>query len=493
MQSFYRDLLRHSAVYGLSQVLSRLASFLLLPIYTSYLRPADYGVIAILDLVSGIFAIMIGAGMGAAVTRYYFEAQDEKGRSQVWWTGLTFVLFTGTAFLFPMMFYRDALADVTLGNNIKEGAFFYTLILLNMWLNIVGKVLDTYLRVRKWSGTSVCVNLFRLVLNMGLNIFFLAAWDLGVTGILVGNLITGGVGTLILVVIFLKNQESYSFDFILLGKLWRFGGPLILVSLLSSLMHQVDRYLLRLFLDMDQVGVYSVAYTIGQGVNTLFLLPFHMIWSVLMFEVAKQPNAKQIYVQVFQYFVYALALVMLGVSLVAKDLFALMVAPEYIEGAALIPIVCLAYLLFSLHSHFQVPVLLAKRTVTLLPVVSVAVLTNLAANFLLIPSFGSVGAAWASVITFATYSFVGLWRYRRIDRYNYPLLYCGAVLVGMAGSYVAYDWLIYFPGETSKTLPVAMLIWLIWFVILFWGPIRKFIETGTRFRVKMPLSLQERL
>ncbi len=212
-----------------------------------------------------------------------------------------------------------------------------------------------------------------------------------------------------------------------------------------------------------------------------------------MFEVAKQPNAKQIYVQVFQYFVYALALVILGLSLVVKDLFALMVAPDYLEAAALIPIVCLAYILFSFHEHFKVPVMLAKRTVVLLPVISIAALTNLAANFLLIPSFGTFGAAWATVVTFATYSFVGLWSYRRIDRYNYPFLKCGAVLVGMAVSYVAYDWLIYFPGGTFKTLPVPMLIWTVWSVILFWSPIRKLIEARTRYPAKMPFSLQERL
>ena len=134
-----------------------------------------------------------------------------------------------------------------------------------------------------------------------------------------------------------------------------------------------------------------------------------------------------------------------------------------------------------------------KSTTTLLPVICIATLTNFVANLLFIPGFGTFGAAWASVITFATYSFYGLWRYRRIDRYNYPLLTCAGVLFGMAASYVAYDWLIYYPGGTIRTLPVAMLIWMAWFVILFWGPIRKLLGARTWPRVKMPLPLQEHL
>jgi len=276
MKGHYRDLLKHSAVYGLGQVLGRLASFLLLPVYTNYLRPADYGVIAILDFFTTILAIVIGAGMGAAVTRYHFDVQDDVARNQVWWTGLTLVMFTGTAFLFPAMFFRDALADWTLGADIKQGAFFYALILLTMWLNVVGQVLECYLRVRKWSGTSVCVNLFRLVMNIGLNVYFLAALHLGVTGILVGNLITGAVMACILLVIFSKSQAAFSFHYPLVEKLWRFGGPIILTTLLSCLMHQVNRFLLRLFFDMEQVGIFSLAYTVSQGFYFLCSLPFTM-------------------------------------------------------------------------------------------------------------------------------------------------------------------------------------------------------------------------
>ena len=84
MQRFYRDLWKHSAVYGLGQVLGRLSSFLMLPVYTSYLHPADYGVIALLDFIGGIFGLLVGARMGQAVTRYHFEEKDDEGRNRVW-------------------------------------------------------------------------------------------------------------------------------------------------------------------------------------------------------------------------------------------------------------------------------------------------------------------------------------------------------------------------------------------------------------------------
>ncbi|MCZ6801160.1 MAG: oligosaccharide flippase family protein, partial [Nitrospirae bacterium] len=278
----YRDLLKHSAIYGAGQVLSRLASFLLLPVYTSYLRPGDYGVIAILDIVGNMLGILLAIAITAAVNRYHFEEKDEIKQSQVWWTGLTFLVITTTAIVVPLWLGRETLADLTLGSTVDHGEFYYSLILPTFFFSSLVQLPSSYLRIRKWSGTFVGITLVRLVFNIGLNVYFLAVLHLGITGILLGNLITEGLNALVLLAILCSNLRAYKFHLPLLGRLINFGGPLIITSLLATLMHGADRFLLRIFLDMEQVGVYSVAYTIGQGVNSLCLLPFTMIWGVLV-------------------------------------------------------------------------------------------------------------------------------------------------------------------------------------------------------------------
>jgi len=274
VESSVKDLIKHSAIYGLGQVLSKGASFLLLPIYTRYLTPADYGVMAILDFVATILSILVGAGMAQAVTRYHFDAKSEDERNSVWWTGLTFLFCICTTFFVVGMLFREGLAELTLGEGIKNGGFFFALILPTMWVNVLGQFLDGYIRVRKWSTLSVGINQFRLFFNVGLNVFFLAVMDLAITGILLGNLITGVVVALIFFVLFFKSLSSYSYHQELGWKFWSFGGPLILNAFLVCVMHESNRYVLRYFVDMDQVGLYSVALGIGQGVFYLFILPF---------------------------------------------------------------------------------------------------------------------------------------------------------------------------------------------------------------------------
>ena len=108
-----RDLLKHSSIYAVGQILTRLASILLLPLYTNCLTPADYGVVGILDTTAAILALMIGGGMVTAVTRFHFERPSEVDHDRTWWTGLTWVTFASIVVLTPLWIGRHTLVTVT--------------------------------------------------------------------------------------------------------------------------------------------------------------------------------------------------------------------------------------------------------------------------------------------------------------------------------------------------------------------------------------------
>lgn len=462
MKVVYRDILKHSGIYGLAQIISRVASIVLLPVYTSYLSPADYGCIAILDLTVGVLALLVGPGIAGAVNRFHFDARDEAETGRVWWTGLTLVGLLGLALLIPAWLLRGTLARLTLGPDLEWGAYYYALVLPMLWLTVVGELPSVYLRARKWSGVFLAVSLGRLALNVALNIYFLAVLRLGIAAVLLGNLITATVVTAGLLALLVANIGRFAFHRPLARELLRFAAPLAVTGITGLAMHNADRYLIRLFLDMDQVGIYSFAYTVGQGVNTLLLGPFLAIWAVAIYEIAGQPEAKRVYAHVFEYFFYVVSLVMLGISLFARPLMGLVAAESYGPAAALVPIVCLAYVIYGLHTHFNVPALLAKRTVSLLPASLAAAALNIGLNLALIPHWGVRAAAWVSVATFAAYSFIGLWRYRLIDRYDYPLARCGAVGAAMIATYVGCRLLEGLRPGGAWSLAVPALAWSGW-------------------------------
>ena len=461
-----KDLVKHSSIYGIGQIVSRFASVLLLPLYTRCLSTSDYGCVAILDLTAGILAILIGGGVAQAVVRFHFEDQTENAERRAWWTGFSWVVVCASLIVTPMILCRGLLAELTLDPSVGDGAFFYLLAVSTLWCNTIASLVETWLRVRKWSGVFVVVSFGRLLLNIGLNVWFQVGLDMGVEGLLIGNLIAAALNMLVLVSIFAKTLRGFLFDSALLRRLLGFGSPLIVTALLSLLMHEADRYFLKHYAGLSEVGVYSLAYKIGQAVNMLFLIPFSAIWNVVMYEMADEPEPQKNYARVYEYFTYALLILTLAASLFAYPLLPLLTPGEYSQAVDLIPIILLAYMLYAMHQQFSVPALLAKRTAALIPVSIAGVVVNVVLNLLLVPRFGAAGAAWSSVATYGTFSFVGLYRYRSFDRYPYPFARLLGVSIGVAMTYLVVRFLV-LPGLSLPTqLLVAGLATTAWCGIL---------------------------
>jgi O-antigen/teichoic acid export membrane protein len=472
----YRDLIKHSGIYALGQFLTRLASIVMLPVHTRYLTPADYGTIAILDLTATVLAILIGAGIAPALARYHQDATSREEEGSIWWTGLTLVAVVTALVLVPLLLFRDVVAAVTLGPHEPQGGRFVALALVTLWFSVLTQVALVYFRLRMWSWSNVTLALAGLLVNVGLNLYFLVELNWGVTGVLLGNLITMAIFCVIRLAIVVRACGRFRFDGPLSRNLVRFGTPIVLTAVLATAMHQADRYLLRLFVDLETVGVYSLAYQIGQGLNSLFLLPFSAVWGVTMYDIARQADAKLAYARIFEYFVYVVLLLLFGVSLFVEPLLRLFATAEYSAAAPLVPIICLSFVFYNLDEHFRVPALLAKRTMSLVPANALGAAANIVLNLLLIPVFGVMAAAWVSVVTYAIFAGVNLVQGRRIDRYDYPLRRCALVLGAMIVTFVlarslqsAHDGIVWTLG-----LPTAL--WCAWAGILAYPAIKHLVR-----------------
>lgn len=478
-----RDLLKHSSVYMIGQILTRMTSVLLLPFYTHALTPADYGVVGILDLTCAILSTFIAGGMISAVTRHHFDGDDERHHDGVWWTGLTMVFCVATVLAIPMIVGRQALADLTLGAEITRGAWFYLLAIATMWFTVLGMILDNYLRVRKMSGQFVLISLGRLVVNIGLNVWLIAGLDMGVEGLLVGNLIATILHTTVLMGVFVSTRGAYTLNRDIGWQMYRFATPLVFTALGSMLMHEADRYFLRIWESMSEVGVYSFAHKIGFAVNTLCLLPFISIWHVAIYDIERLPNAKSVFEDTFGWFTSGLGILLLGASLCVHPVLPMLTPEAYGDAMDLISVVLLGFFVFGLSFMFEVPSLLTKRTRLMLPAAIGGVVATFASNVLLIPWLGIWGAAWAGVLTYATYSFTILFMCRKAMKFDYPWLrFCGTTSAFVA-TYVVMRYACFPQLGPIAQIAAAVAVCAGWSGLLFGRAGLDFVLTQLRERL----------
>jgi O-antigen/teichoic acid export membrane protein len=462
-----RDLLKHSSIYMIGQILTRMASVLLLPLYTHCLPPADYGVIAIIDLTCAILGTMICEGMVGAVTRNHFDSEDPRHHDRVWWTGLTFVAVMSTIVLAPLWLGRGLLSSLTLGPDVVDGPWFITLAFLTILIGIPGGIMETYLRVRKWSGLFVAVSMTRLFCNVGLNVWFLVGLDMGVEGLLLGNLSATAFHTCVLSVIFISTRGRYCISSDMARQLFRYSAPLIVTTLAGMAMHEADRYLLRVFRDMEEVGVYALAHRVGFAVHTLCLLPFASIWHVTIYDINKLPDSRAIFGKMYGWFTSGLGILLLGASLTVHPVLPLLTPDAYGESIELVSVILLGFFLFGLSFQFEVPALLSKRTRLLIPGSIIGVTVNIVANVLLIPILGVWGPAWAGVLTYAAYSTGILICCRFVMKIPYPWTRSVLTTTSFIATYVVLRFGLFPQVGPWVQLAASVAVCAFWALLLF--------------------------
>ena len=84
----------HAATYAIGNIVGRVVGFVMLPIYTRFLSPTDYGVVGLLIFALAVFEPLLGARLGWAIPKFYFDAPDSRGRRAVIWGAL---ILTGAA------------------------------------------------------------------------------------------------------------------------------------------------------------------------------------------------------------------------------------------------------------------------------------------------------------------------------------------------------------------------------------------------------------
>jgi O-antigen/teichoic acid export membrane protein len=422
-------------IYGSGHVLLRLGSVLMLPFYTRMLSPAEYGVIGLVDLVAGMFGILVAGQVAAAATRQHFAPRWGGREGLVWWNAQWLIVALVCVVLLPALLLAGPIADAVLGEGVPGGALYMTLGLVTLMLIPFEELGLAWFQAQKRSVVVSVFSVTRLLFNVAINVALLWWWDLGIIGVLLGNLVTGIIAAVVSLSMSVWRLEAHGPQRNLLGALWSFSGPLFLTGLMALAMHQAGRLFLRAYGTLGDVGVYGLAQQIGQGIGGLILAPFTMIFVPIALQMGTRPGSDEFLRDTFRVYFGIVALIMFAVSAFAPEILGVLVADEYQSAAHAIPLVCLAYLLFSLHSHFCIAVQVAERTALLLPTTVLATVVCMVGNFVWVPGHGVTGAATVLVATFFAYSFGGLLIYRRVRHVGYPI---GQFALRVAGLIVTF-------------------------------------------------------
>jgi O-antigen/teichoic acid export membrane protein len=392
-----KKLLKHGSVYSLGNILNKAVGFLLIPFYTHYLTTADYGTLELLDLSVSLIGLLLNMWMNASLVRHYYEYEDTGNRNEVVSTALIATTTAAAIVAVFGLFWAREISHLVL----KSPEFFrlVQVIACNLFFTCLNSVSFSYLRARQRSSSIVTMNTVSLVVGLGLNIYFLAVMKTGVIGILLGSLISNILVTTVLTVMTVR-QVGIHFNSSKFRALAAFGLPLIMTSFSAFELNFADRFFLQHYSNVSTVGVYALGYKFGYMLSFLLIQPFMMIWGARMYEVAKREDAGALFSRIAGYFTLLMCVVALGMSLVIKEVISFIAPPQFQGAYKVVPLVALSYLFYGISYYFQSGVYISKKTHYLGLMGVICAVANIGLNFLLIPRFAAMGAAWATALSF---------------------------------------------------------------------------------------------
>jgi O-antigen/teichoic acid export membrane protein len=406
---------KHSAIYGLGGLVSRILAVLLLPLYTHYLSTSDYGQIETLIALVTVLTIVLQFGIGSAFFRFYFDADDHDGRRLVLRTSFWFTMTMATLGLVVLVAFATPIAewlfdDASAANLVRASA-------VALWAQLNYMQLTNLFRVEERSVAFVLASLSNVLLTVGATLLLVVVLDKGPQGVIVGNF-TGTLVVYLALLGYRREQLGLQLSWPLLRRMNHFGLPLVPSALFLWVTNFSDRFFLVKLTDTSEVGLYSVGVRIASAM-VLLLTAFRMAWPAFAYSIKSDEEAKQTYAWVLTYLIVLSTWVATALALLAPWLVAWLATAEFATASRVVGPLAFAAVSFAGFIVLSIGIGRARRTQFNWVITGVAAVVNVTLNLTLIPPYGMMGAAIATVAAY-TVMFAGMaWWAQRIFRCPY--------------------------------------------------------------------------
>ena len=392
-----RDLSKSLAIYGAGDVAVQAINFLLLPIYVQYLTKADYGVLALLASIEAPVKLFFRWGVDGAFMRYWYDCEDEGERQRLASTIFFFLLALNGALL-----VASVMAAPWLSQRLLQAPG-YTLALQLVLLNTfaIGFTFIPFhvLRMEKRAGEFSALTLARSVSTLVLRIVLVIGFTMGVMGVVLADIVVTGAVLLVMVRWFAPLLRPV-FSRTILRKSLAFGLPRVPHGFALQVMSVGDRFVMARYLTVSEIGVYSMGVSFGL-IEKIALGAFEYAWAPFYYATAREPDAPRVFAAVTTYGVAALALMTAGLSAIAFDLLNGITRGQYVDAAGVVSWTAVGVFFYGVYLLTSIGLNLTSHTQYYPISTAIGAAVNIGLNFLWIPRYGIIGAAWANGAAYA--------------------------------------------------------------------------------------------
>jgi O-antigen/teichoic acid export membrane protein len=299
---------------------------------------------------------------------------------------------------------------------------------------------------------------------MGFNIFFVVILKMGILGVLFANLAASSIVFILSLPIIMKRVSFRTIQLVTFKIVFKFAIPFLPAGIFTMIMELANRYLLYWMAGTQEVGLYSAGYKLGIF-GLIVVMGFNMGWTPYFLKRGKEDGAREDFSQAATLFLGLLGFVTVAVSLWVPEIMRFpigsrtLIGEQFWSAEKVVSCILFSYFFFGTYV-IQLPGVYMREMTNWIPVFrAIGASVNISLNILLIPKYGVIGSAWATVFAFMLMSLSVFIRCHKIYpvTYNWSALLYPVIFMGLV--FIAGD-------DTWARLALTLFYPVLWFLFV---------------------------
>ncbi len=409
---------KNSIIYGSGAIFTRFINLLLLPFFTSYLSPNDYGVLALLAILGQVMQPIFSLGLGAGMGPCYYEGNKEDTKASAVWSAFVLLLLSNCILLTVGFFLSKQFS--TLLFNSADYAEFITLSICSVVLGNLKIPFTHRLQFEEKPKPFVLIYISISLSTILVNVVLVIIFGFGVKGMLIGQLFGATVG-LILLLLYVSRWTRFTLRISTIRSLLRLGLPLVPSFAFLFVLLNGNKYILQWVSGLDALGIYSIGFNFGTFIS-LFTGGFQTAWYPFFMSFIDKPlEAKSLFGRILNYYVAIFGSLTLIFFIFSKSIVIIMTQPSFYDAYKIIGFTALAHFLLGLFSLLLPPIYFLKNVRVVSIIQGMACVPYLIIAIILIYYLGIFGAGIGlSIGLFIMVIILSLWLRLNIEYLRIP-------------------------------------------------------------------------
>jgi O-antigen/teichoic acid export membrane protein len=392
------NLFKNASIYFVTNLITKGASFLIVPLYTSLLGTEDFGIRSAMATFGSILIIINTLAIERSIYRLYWDYITEEEQKK--FLGTLFIsiscsslIVLGLVFCFDFVFQRFF-------SSIPFYPFF-ALVIFKIFFQSFYYLPKIYYQVIGEAKTYAFLNLLEIFVEIGFSFFFVIYFKRGVESLLQGSLVAMVVISPVFLY-FTSKIIRLTFEKDIFKRVIAYSLPIIPSLISAWVLNLSDRILIEKFINVSYVGIYSLGYQLG-GAILILTSAFFVAYNPYFFNKATTVDnvaAKQELSRINDLFTVVVIVISSILCLFSEEMFKIFFPPAFQKASYVFSLVCIANIFFQVSGLYNLAFHQKKKTKELFYVTLASAVINLGLNVLLIPTFSIYGAAISTLLSF---------------------------------------------------------------------------------------------